>query len=86
VEIEGYKASLHFLANLSKRREIKIEWVRKALQSPDYKETISPFEVRYWKKIPEFGGRYLRVVVNPTTKIIVTAFFDRGFKNENPLR
>jgi len=87
MEIKGYKPSRHFLANLSsKRHEIKLEWVERTLEFPDYQETVSREETRLWRRIPEFGNRYLRVVINPITKTIITVFFDRGFKNENPLR
>ena len=81
MKLKGYRASLHFLANLqTKRQEIKLEWIERTLENPDHQETVSPFEKRLWKRIPEFGNRYLRVVVNPVNKVIITAFFDRGFK------
>ena len=73
-----------------RRKEIKAEWIIQALREPDFKEVVSEEEVRLWKRIDDFGGRYLRVVVNPRKRLVITAFFDRNFKrrleeNENNL-
>ena len=52
----------------------------RTIVDPDMIEEISQKEVRLWKRFPEVGGRFLRVVVNPQEKIIITVFFDRGIK------
>ncbi|MBC7093540.1 hypothetical protein H5T53_06010 [Candidatus Bipolaricaulota bacterium] len=49
------------------------------MESPDRKEPKTDGTVHYIKAIMEYGGRYLRVVVNPNIRPpkIVTVFFDR---------
>ena len=81
MEICGYRLSLHASDVLkTSRKGIKYEWVERTIVDPDMVEEISEKEVRLWKRFPEVGGRFLRVVVNPQDKIIVTVFFDRGIK------
>lgn len=36
--------------------------------------------IRRWGKIPEMGGRFLRVVLLPDGETVPNAFFDRGYK------
>jgi len=62
------------------RSNIKLEWIERTVSNPAFTKKVSQSEIRFWKKIPEFGGRFLRVVVNPEKRKIVTAFFDRRFK------
>jgi hypothetical protein len=64
------------------RREIPVEWVARALAHPEKTESdrADP-ELRHaLARIPEFGGRVLRVVYNDSAvpRRIVTAYFDRG--------
>ncbi|HEU0022667.1 MAG TPA: DUF4258 domain-containing protein [Dehalococcoidia bacterium] len=63
-------------------RAIRVEWVSRALNSPDRTEVGEDYNRHYIKAIPEFGGRYLRVVVNPrhVPVRIVTFFFDRRIR------
>jgi len=65
-------------------REIQKDWVGRTIGNP---ELIMPDPVdstvqRYFRTIPEFGGRVLRVAVN--TKVdpacVVSVFFDRNMK------
>jgi len=74
---------------LEKRKEIKREWIIETLKNPDYVERKSDKELRFWKAIKEYENRYLRVVYNPQSSLVVTAFFDRTFKrrfkNENKI-
>lgn len=63
------------------KRGIRHEWVERALNAPQATAADpgdSDLEHRL-ARIPEFGDRVLRVIVNPKTKPlrIVTAFFDR---------
>ena len=65
-------------------REISNEWIERTLQAP---ELIVPDPndatiERYFSRIPEFGGRVLRVAVNKAVEPnrVVSVFFDR--KNE----
>jgi hypothetical protein len=67
-------------------REILIEWVERALSAP---ELILPDSEdtaieRYFRRIPEFGDRVLRVAVNTVVEPIrvVSVFFDRRMKGK----
>lgn len=63
-------------------RAIAIEWMERALTNPEETapdpndDTIQ----RFYRAIPEFGGRVLRVVVNTTVNPwrVVSVFFDRN--------
>ena len=72
------KESKHF-ADMLIERGIKKEWVNLVLDSPDRVEEKGDGTRHLIKRIPEFGNRWLRIVVNTTTapEILVTAYFDR---------
>ena len=40
-------------------------------------KNISEYEAHYYRDITQYAGRVLKVVVNPSAKLIITAFFDR---------
>lgn len=78
---ESWRFSRHLEESLREERtEILVEWIYATIRHPDYQVEVSEVEVRYWKQIEEFGNRYLRVVDNPQTKVVITAFFDRSFR------
>jgi hypothetical protein len=63
-------------------RRIEEEWVKRTLREPDH---VRPDEVRQrrslaFRRIPEHGDRWLRVVFEETAEaiLVVTVFFDRG--------
>lgn len=69
-----------------RERDIKIEWIERALNAPDL---VLPHEddptARYaFKRIPEFDNRALRVVYNAAENpiVIVTVYFDRTMKGK----
>ncbi|MFQ6059396.1 MAG: DUF4258 domain-containing protein [Anaerolineae bacterium] len=72
--------------DMLQEREIPEEWMWRTIDELDRAETGADGNIHYIKAIPEHGGRFLRVVVNPHTqpKRIVTLFFDRrlGGKDE----
>ena len=75
-----YKLSKHAREVLLKR-QIRLDWLEHTLEQPDFVE-IDPYEPTFEHRlanIKEFGGRVLRVVINPTRKplFVVTLFFDR---------
>jgi hypothetical protein len=72
------RESKHFTDMLNERG-IKKEWAELALDSPERIEERGDGTRHLIKRIPEFGNRWLRVIVNTTTspKILITAFFDR---------
>ncbi len=80
MEIGGYRFTGHALRNLQERPYIKPEWIEMTLKAPDFKEVFSPWEVHFIKQIPEYGERFLRVVINPQKRTLITYFFDRRLK------
>ena len=76
--------SIHF-ADMLNERGIDREWTERALLEPDRSEDHDDGTRHFIKQIPEFGNRWLRVVVNvkaiPEKK--VTAFFDRRLRNRS---
>ena len=73
--------SLH-TRNVMEEREIPEEWVNRTVSEPDYNEVKADKTTHYIKAIPEFGGRFLRVVMNVSVEPnrVVTVFFDRRIK------
>jgi hypothetical protein len=73
----------HFIAMLHERN-IKRSWVDSAVLQPDAVEDHADGTRHYLKVIPEYGNRWLRVVVNaaavPNKR--VTAFFDRRLRRD----
>ena len=67
-------------------REISVEWLERTLTTPELTlPDPDDAEVeRRFRKIPEFGGRVLRVAVNTTVEPvrIVSVFFDRTMKGQ----
>ena len=67
-------------------REIPLEWVERTFAMPElilpdsYDATVE----RRFRKIPEFGGRVLRVAVNTAVEPnrVVSIFFDRKMKGK----
>ena len=65
-------------------RGILLEWVERTLNAPELTECDPEGTElrRYYCRIPEFGGRVLRVVLNETIDPprVVSVFFDRRMK------
>ncbi|MCD6587127.1 MAG: DUF4258 domain-containing protein [Candidatus Fermentibacteraceae bacterium] len=72
------RESKHF-TDMLVERGIKKEWAKLALDSPDRIEKKGDGTRHLIKRIPEFGNRWLRVIVNTATvpETLITAFFDR---------
>jgi hypothetical protein len=67
-------------------REIPVEWLERTLSAPEL-VLPDPDDVaveRRFRRIPEFGGRVLRVAVNTTVEPnrVVSVFFDRKMKGK----
>ncbi len=67
-------------------REIPFEWLERTLSAP---ELVRPDPddatvERRFRRIPEFGGRVLRVAVNTAVEPnrVVSVFFDRKMKGK----
>jgi Domain of unknown function (DUF4258) len=67
-------------------REIPVEWLELTLAAPEL-VLADPDDAtveRRFRRIPEFGGRVLRVAVNTTVEPnrVVSVFFDRKMKGK----
>ncbi|GIV71885.1 MULTISPECIES: DUF4258 domain-containing protein [Caldilinea] len=84
-----YELSEHAY-DMLRERNIQESWVKLAIEEPEIKEFKDDGTVHYIRAIEraieQYGGRFLRVVVNPSVRPqrIVTVFFDRriGGRNE----
>ena len=80
-----YELSLHARKVLSER-EIPVEWLERALFTPELvtPNPNDPTIERRYRRIPEFGGRILRVAVNTAVEPnrVVSVFFDRTMKGK----
>lgn len=65
---------------LRKRPYLKREWCVAVVENPLRSEPQEHNRLRFWAAIPEFGGRYLRVVTLEDKVTIHNAFPDRGFR------
>lgn len=73
----------HF-GDMLQERGISLEWAERALADPEMTEKHDDGTTHYIKRIPEFGNRWLRVVVNETEIPArrVTVFFDRRLRRQ----
>ena len=62
------------------RLEIRDEWIERVIARPEAELLQADGRVRRWARIPEAGGRYLRVVLLEDKLTIHNAFFDRRFR------
>lgn len=81
----NYELTKHARKALEERG-IEIEWMERTLSAP---ESVLPDPEdatvkRHFRRIPEFGGRVLRVAVNTTIEPhrVVSVFFDRAMKGK----
>ena len=65
---------------LRKRPYLKREWCVRVLDAPIRSEPQEGNRFRFWDQIPEFEGRYLRVITLDDRVTIHNAFPDRRFK------
>jgi len=76
-----YQLTQH-AAKVLAERGIAVEWLERTLDEPQWTEPDphDPQVVRYFREVPEFGGRVLRVAVVPTANParVVSVFFDRS--------
>lgn len=71
----------HF-GDMLHERGISPEWVRQTLGQPERVEAHDDGTRHYIRPIPEFGNRWLRVIVNVSIEPNkgVTVFFDRRLR------
>lgn len=65
---------------LRKRPYLKIEMCKKIIKNPMKKEIQPDKRIRFWGKVEELKGKYLRVVTLEDGFTIHNAFIDRGFE------
>ena len=65
------------------RRNIRLEWIERVVLSPAKEHVQADGRVRRWARIPEAGGKYLRVVLLEDGETVHNAFFDRSFREPN---
>ena len=68
--------------DMLRERNIKETWVRLTIEYPDKKEFKDDKTVHYIRAIKEYGGRYLRVIMNANVNphMVITLFFDRRIR------
>ncbi len=80
-----FELTVHAAKALAER-EIPLEWVDRTLTEPELRQ-LDPDDAtvtRYFRRIPEYNGRVLRVAVNTTVEPhrVVSVFFDRGMREK----
>ena len=65
---------------LRKRPYLKREWCHFVIENAIRIEIQEDDRIRFWARIEEFGGRYLRVVTLTDRVTIHNAFVDSGFR------
>lgn len=66
------------LRDRSDRSWILREWIQETIDDPQREAVQSDGRLRRWRRIPEAGGRILRVVLLPDGETVHNAFFDRN--------
>ena len=83
-EESGLQFTRHALQAVEERK-IQVNWVEETIARPDLRTNDPEDEEleRFFKRIPEYGGRVLRVVVNTREYPwrVVSAFFDSRMRN-----
>jgi hypothetical protein len=82
--VADYKFSEHAY-DMLRERNIRENWVKLTMENPQRTEAKEDGTVHYISPIDEYGGRYLRVVVDPAVspRKIVTVFFDRRLRRSS---
>ena len=60
------------------RRSIPLEWIERVARKPDKELVQSDGRIRRWGRIPEAGGKWLRVVLLEDGETVHNAFLDRS--------
>jgi hypothetical protein len=76
-----YKLSKHAI-DVVFARGIKTEWVEYVLSNSSCKNIKSSSEINFFATILENENRCLKVVFNPISKIVITAYFDRNMRKK----
>jgi hypothetical protein len=74
-----YRLSQHAV-DVMRARGIAEGWVEDAIENPSLKVAKAPNELNLFLTIKENENRCLKVVINPISMIVVTAYFDRNMR------
>ena len=81
----SYQLTAHTQESLSKRG-IRLEWLEQVLRQPQLiqVDVMDDTLEHRLRRIDEFDGRVLRVIVNPQVEPIrvITVFFDRAMRGK----
>lgn len=69
-----------FIRHKADREMISNDWINYVITNPEFEEIQEDGRIRCWRSIPEYGNRYLRVILLNDRETVHNAFFDRGFK------
>jgi hypothetical protein len=65
------------------RKGIRLEWIEHVVAHPIREYVQADGRIRRWARIPEAGGKVLRVVLLEDGHTVHNAFFDRSFQEVN---
>ena len=71
-----------FTRKRSDRKNIKDEWIKRVIDSPNRKEVQRDGRIKLWGRIDEVD-KYMRVILLEDNETGHNAFFDRTFKGED---
>lgn len=60
----------------------KDEWIEYVIAKPEAESLQADGRIRLWARIPQAGGKYLRVVLLEDRETVHSAFFDRRFREQ----
>ena len=66
--------------DLLRRPYLKREWCIQVVENSEYDEPQESDRHRFWARVPELSGRYLRVITLADKVTIHNAFPDRRFQ------
>ena len=69
-----------FVSARKDRAVIRKEWIEEVVRNPEKRHIQAVGRIRLWASVPDYGGRYLRVVLLEDGETVHNAFFDRGFE------
>jgi len=68
-----------FVRTRPDRAVILDAWIMRAVLAPLRESVHTDGRIRRWCRVPEYGDRYLRVVLLADGETVHNAFFDRSF-------
>ena len=62
------------------RAIIELLWIERVIQNPVKEIVQEDGRIRMWGNVPEFEGKYLRVILLGDRETVHNAFFDRRYE------